>query len=133
MKKIAVLLLVLIVIPMIASCNSDQPTVYVCNWGEYISNGLDGSMDVNREFTKRTGIKVVYDNFTTNEDLYAKIKAGGTQYDVIIPSDYMVERLIAEGLYRSLILKTYPTTQIFLMNIKTFPLTRITSTPFRTT
>ena len=102
MKKIAVLLLVALVIPFVASCNSDQPTVYVCNWGEYISNGLDDSMDVNREFTKRTGIKVVYDNFTTNEDLYAKLKAGGTQYDVIIPSDYMVERLIAEGLVQKL-------------------------------
>lgn len=102
MKKIAVLLLVVLVIPFIASCRSDQPTVYVFNWGEYISTGLDGSMDVNKEFTKRTGIKVVYDNFTSNEDMYAKLKAGGAQYDIIIPSDYMVERLIAEGLVQKL-------------------------------
>lgn len=121
MKKIAVLLLVLIVIPMIASCNSDQPTVYVCNWGEYISNGLDGSMDVNREFTKRTGIKVIYDNFTTNEDLYAKIKAGGTQYDVIIPSDYMVERLIAEGLVQKLNFDNIPNYVNILDEYKNLP------------
>lgn len=102
MKKIAVLLLVALVIPFVVSCRSDQPTVYVCNWGEYISTGLDDTMDVNREFTNRTGIKVVYDNFTTNEELYAKLKSGGAQYDIIIPSDYMVERLIAEGLVQKI-------------------------------
>ncbi len=102
MKKIVVLLLVAMVIPFVASCRSDQPTVYVCNWGEYISTGLDDTMDVNKEFTKRTGIKVVYDNFTTNEELYAKLKSGGAQYDIIIPSDYMVERLIADGLVQKI-------------------------------
>lgn len=102
MKKVIILLLVALVIPIVVSCRSDQPTVYVFNWGEYISTGLDDSMDVNKEFEKRTGIKVVYDNFTSNEDMYAKLKSGGAEYDIVIPSDYMVERLIAEGLVQKI-------------------------------
>ncbi|MBQ9940152.1 MAG: spermidine/putrescine ABC transporter substrate-binding protein [Clostridia bacterium] len=121
MKKLAVLLLVALVIPLIVSCNSDRPVVYVCNWGEYISDGLDDSMDVNREFEERTGIKVVYDNFTSNEDLYAKLKAGGTQYDIIIPSDYMVERLIAEGLVQKINFDNIPNYVNILDEYKNLP------------
>ena len=60
----------------------------VYNWGYYISDGSDGSIDVNKEFEMLTGIDVVYDNYDSNESLYAKIKNGGADYDVIIPSDY---------------------------------------------
>ncbi len=70
-------------------------TVY--NWGEYISDGSDGMLDVNREFEKITGIKVNYLTFESNETMYSQIKSGGVTYDVIIPSDYMVERLINEN------------------------------------
>lgn len=73
-------------------------TLYVYNWGEYISDGSEGSMDVNKEFEDRYGIHVEYTNFTSNEDMYAKLISGGANYDVIIPSDYMIERLIKEGL-----------------------------------
>lgn len=73
-------------------------TIYVYNWGEYISDGSEGSMDVNKEFEKRYGIKVEYTNYASNEDMYAKITSGGANYDVIIPSDYMIERLINEGM-----------------------------------
>ncbi len=69
----------------------------VYNWGYYISDGSEGTIDVNAEFEKLTGIKVVYDNFDSNESLYAKLSGGGADYDVIIPSDYMVGRLIKEG------------------------------------
>ena len=52
-------------------------TINVYNWGEYISDGSEGSMDVNAEFTKRTGIKVNYNNYDTNENMYAKLKSDG--------------------------------------------------------
>ncbi|MCL1952324.1 MAG: extracellular solute-binding protein, partial [Oscillospiraceae bacterium] len=72
------------------------PQLNVCNWGEYISDGAEGSRDIIREFEKATGIKVKYSTFPTNEALYAKLAGGGVKYDVIIPSDYLIERLVAE-------------------------------------
>lgn len=77
-------------------------SINVYNWGEYIANGEDGFMDINREFEKLTGIKVNYSNFETNEGLYAKLKTGANAYDVIFPSDYMVSRLIQENLITKL-------------------------------
>lgn len=73
-------------------------TLNVFNWGEYISNGSEGSLDVNREFEKLTGIKVVYENYDSNESLYAKMQSGAVSYDIIIPSDYMIERMIKEDM-----------------------------------
>lgn len=70
----------------------------VYNWGEYISDGLDDSLDVNKYFEELTGIKVNYTNYDTNEDMYTKLKSGGTSYDIIIPSDYMIARLIDEDM-----------------------------------
>ena len=69
-------------------------TVY--NWGEYISDGNYDMPDVNREFEKLTGIKVNYLMFESNETMYSQIKSGGITYDIIIPSDYMIARLIKE-------------------------------------
>ena len=77
-------------------------TINVYNWGEYISNGTDGTLDVNEEFTRRTGIKVNYTTFATNEELYAKLAIGGSDYDVIIPSDYMVAKLIRNDMLEKL-------------------------------
>lgn len=73
-------------------------TVNVYNWGEYISDGSDGSMNVVKEFERLTGAKVNYTNFESNENMYSKLAGGGVSYDVITPSDYMVERLIDEGM-----------------------------------
>ena len=72
--------------------------INVYNWGEYISDGAEGTMDVNKKFEEETGIKVNYTTFDSNENMYNKIKGGGANYDIIIPSEYMVERMIAEGL-----------------------------------
>lgn len=68
----------------------------VYNWGEYISDGSEDSLDVNKYFEELTGIKVNYTNFDSNEDMYAKIKSGGANYDLVIPSDYMIQRMIEE-------------------------------------
>ncbi len=73
-------------------------TLNVYNWGEYISDGSDGSIDVNREFEKLTGIKVNYSTFESNETMYSQLKNGGVSYDIIIPSDYMIERLKNENM-----------------------------------
>ncbi|MBR1530727.1 MAG: spermidine/putrescine ABC transporter substrate-binding protein [Eubacterium sp.] len=73
-------------------------TVNVYNWGEYIADGSDGLMDVVHEFERLTGAKVNYSNFESNENMYSKLIGGGVSYDVITPSDYMVERLIDEKL-----------------------------------
>ncbi len=77
-------------------------SITVYNWGEYLSDGSDDMMDVNKEFEALTGIEVNYVNFETNEDMYAKLKAGGTSYDVVIPSDYMIARMIKEGMLEKL-------------------------------
>ena len=77
-------------------------TLNVYNWGLYISDGSDGGMDINKEFEELTGIKVNYTTYDTNESMYAKIKSGGADYDVIVPSDYMIERLIQEDLLQPL-------------------------------
>ncbi|MBR1811678.1 MAG: spermidine/putrescine ABC transporter substrate-binding protein [Clostridia bacterium] len=83
-------------------------TLYVYNWGEYISDGSEGSLDVNKEFENRYGIKVEYTNYASNEDMYAKLLGGGANYDVIIPSDYMIERLIKEDLLEKLDFSNIP-------------------------
>ena len=77
-------------------------TLTVYNWGEYISDGEDDSMDVNKEFEKLTGIKVKYLNYVSNETMYSQLKSGGVNYDVIIPSDYMIERLKDEDMLQKI-------------------------------
>ena len=87
-------------------------TLYVYNWGEYISDGSEDCMNVNAEFenyfnenlAKKFGykVKVNYSTYSSNEDMYAKVSSGAVAYDVIIPSDYMIERMAEEGLLRPL-------------------------------
>lgn len=75
----------------------------VYNWGEYISDGSEeNTLNVNAEFTELTGIKINYTNYATNEELYAKLKGGGASYDIIIPSDYMISRMIHENMLQKL-------------------------------
>lgn len=73
-------------------------TINVYNWGEYISNGSDESIDVVAAFEKLTGIDVNYTTFDSNESMYAKLKSGAANYDIVIPSDYMVAKMIAEDM-----------------------------------
>ena len=86
------------------SCgNEEEVTLYVYNWGEYISDGSDGTLDVNAAFeeycrAKGMNVRVNYSTFSSNEDMYAKIKSGAAAYDVIIPSDYMIQRMVKEEL-----------------------------------
>ena len=73
-------------------------TLNVYNWGEYISDGSEGSLDVNKAFENATGIKVNYSNYDSNESMYAKMKSEAVSYDIVIPSDYMIERLKNENI-----------------------------------
>ena len=86
-------------------------TINVYNWGEYISNGDDDSLDINALFEELTGIRINYTQFDTNESLYAKLKSGGTTYDVIFPSDYMVSRMIDEDMLEPLDFENIPNFQ----------------------
>lgn len=94
-------------------------SINVYNWGEYISTGADeGTLDVNTEFEKLTGIKVNYTNYATNEELYAKLKGGGVTYDVIIPSDYMISKMIKEGLIQPLNFENIPNFSYIMENFR---------------
>lgn len=94
-------------------------SINVYNWGEYISTGADeGTLDVNSEFEKLTGIKVNYTNYATNEELYAKLKGGGATYDVIIPSDYMISKMINEKLVQPLDMDNIPNFKYIMDNFR---------------
>lgn len=69
-----------------------EEQVIVYNWGEYIDP------DVLTMFEEETGISVIYEEFETNEIMYPKIKSGAIAYDVVCPSDYMIERMVREDL-----------------------------------
>lgn len=91
MKRILIMSL-LISLFLIGCRGEEEETINVYNWGDYIDR------EVLELFEEEYGIKVKYDTFATNEDLYVKIKQASNNYDVIIPSDYMIERMIREDL-----------------------------------
>lgn len=120
MKKITAILLVLALL-LLSGCDGSQSsggntpvsnvTINVYNWGEYISKGEEGTLNVNEEFTKKTGIKVNYTTYQTNEELYAKLKSGSADYDIIIPSDYMIGKMIQEDMLEELDFSNIPNYQ----------------------
>ena len=74
-------------------------TLNVYNWGQYIADGSDGSMEIINEFEKRyPNIKVNYSTYDSNEIMYSKLANGGITVDLIIPSDYMIARMIEEDM-----------------------------------
>ncbi|MBQ9861599.1 MAG: extracellular solute-binding protein, partial [Clostridia bacterium] len=86
------LVLLCALIPSVSAEEIDtNVTLNVYNWGEYIDP------TVNDLFTAETGIKVNHKNFTDNESMYAVLDSGAAIYDVIVPSDYMVGKMINEG------------------------------------
>ena len=115
MKKLfslalALLLTLAVFVPAIpARAAGESITVY--NWGQYISDGTDGYLDVIKAFEEETGITVNYLMFDSNETMYTKLKTGGSSYDVIIPSDYMIARLIAEDMLEELDFDNIPNYQ----------------------
>ena len=122
MKRALILVIIAVMLlPLclsLSSCESeDVTTLYVYNWGEYISDGSEDSLDTNKEFEeyyyKKTGKRVVvnYSTFSSNESMYAKIESGSASYDVIIPSDYMIQRMVKEDMLLPLDLSKIPNYQ----------------------
>ena len=118
MKRLLILLLSLLTLLCLASCakdskeDGDEPIVNdgktivlnVYNWGEYISDGFEGSLDSNKAFEEyyynKFGVKVRvnYTTYATNEDMFAKLQSGAGSYDIVVPSDYMIQRMIEEDM-----------------------------------
>jgi len=75
-----------------AGCGGGRETLNVFNWGDYIDP------QVIKDFEREYNIKVVYEEFDTNEDMYVKIDKGSGKYDIAVPSDYMIRRMANEGM-----------------------------------
>ncbi len=84
------------VVVFLTGATSSQPVVNVCSWGEYIDEDLIG------QFEEATGIRVNYQTVESNETLYSLLKSGGADYDVVVPSDYMIAKLIEEDMLEEL-------------------------------
>src|SRR4051794_26007233 len=79
-----------------ASALAQDKVVNVYNWSDYIDP------EVLQDFTKETGIKVVYDTMDSNEVLETKLLAGKTGYDVVVPTGSFLQRQIKAGIYQAL-------------------------------
>jgi spermidine/putrescine-binding protein len=99
-KMIALGLCTCMTAALLSGCGSADKypngKVYVYNWGEYID---PETLDM---FEKETGIQVIYDEFDTNETMYPKVEAGASNYDVVCPSDYMIQKMIDNDLLQEL-------------------------------
>ncbi|MGI6349458.1 MAG: ABC transporter substrate-binding protein [Eubacteriales bacterium] len=92
-KTVWILCAILLLVTSLVGCGqSDVKKLYVYNWGTYIDNS------VLRDFEKENNCKVVYENYASNEEMYYKLKSGNANYDVIFPSDYMIEKMIKEDM-----------------------------------
>ncbi len=105
-----------ILVPVAAGCilaltliltiagNGQELVLNVYNWGEYISDGSEGSLDTVAAFeewyedTYGVKVKVNYDTYPSNEDMYNKLKSGAISYDLVIPSDYMIAKMLEEDM-----------------------------------
>ena len=116
MKKMIALVLCMVLtlgcFAGVASAKGDKVTLYVYNWGQYIAEGDDDSIDVIAAFEEAyPNIKVKYSTYDSNESMYAKLSGGGITVDVIIPSDYMVGRMRQEGMLQELNYDNIPNAQ----------------------
>ena len=111
LKKAFIFLLVAVMLTgvfALTSCSKSNTAsggkkeVNVYNWGEYIDESIFA------DFENETGIKVNYSTFQSNEEMYAAMKLGGSDYDVMFPSDYMIQRLINEDMLEKLDFKNIP-------------------------
>lgn len=101
LKIISLILTLLVATAFISGCNSNKETLKVYNWGDYIDR------EILKDFEKETGIKVVYDEFDTNEGMYIKVKKGA-DYDISFPSDYMIDKMIKNDLVEKINFENVP-------------------------
>lgn len=113
MKKIISLVLLSVFVlslSLLCGCGKKyDATIIVYNWGgPYMATGENGTRNINKLFEEKYNVKVKYRTYDSNESMYAKLKNGGADYDIIIPSDYMVARLIQEDLLEKLDFSNIP-------------------------
>ena len=106
---------VLVVAILVAGRNAGKPVVNVCSWGEYIDESLI------EQFEEETGIMVNYQTAESNEALYSLLKSGAGDYDVVVPSDYMISQLIEEGMLEELDYSNIPNFSLIDDRFKNLP------------
>lgn len=121
MKKIIstlVMVCIILSVCLITGCGKKyDATLIVYNWGgPYMAEGSNGGEDVNKLFEEKYNVKIKYRTYDSNEAMYAKLKNGGSEYDIIIPSDYMIARLIDEGLVEKLDFSNIPLFETNIMD-----------------
>ncbi len=117
-KLLLLLTVAALMTPIFCSCATSNVTVLnVYNWGEYISDGSEDSYDTNAAFEEwylaeyGKEVKVNYTTYASNEDMYAKLKSGAVKYDIVIPSDYMIELMIEEDMLEEIDFSNIPNYQ----------------------
>lgn len=118
MKKFLIIFALIFLNLTFSSCLAADKAINVYSWGEFISGGAEGTVNVNNKFTEETGIKVNYKTFQNNEELFAKISGGSADYDVIIPSDYMISRLIEKDMLAKIDFQNIPNYRFILPQFK---------------
>jgi len=120
MKKVfkifGLIFIALIVGGVFAGCGAaPKAQLKVYNWGDYIDE------TVIEEFEEKYNVEVVYDTFATNEEMYVKVKGVGADYDVAIPSDYMIERMIKEDMLEKIDFNNVPNYKYIDERFKNLP------------
>ncbi len=105
----------IVVVVLLTGATSSQPVVNVCSWGEYIDEELI------TQFEDETGIRVNYQTAESNEALYSLLKSGGADYDVIVPSDYMISQLMEEGMLEELDYSQIPNFELIDQRFRNLP------------
>lgn len=120
-KSIKLLSIIMIITSLFSGCsifgenNNDSNILYLYNWGDYLDP------DIKTQFEKETGIKIIEDVYETNEIMYQKIKNGSSKYDLIIPSDYMIQKMAKEGLLDKIDFKDIPNYKYIGKEFKNLP------------
>ena len=105
----------IVVAVLVAGRNAGKPVVNVCSWGEYIDESLI------EQFEEETGIMVNYQTAESNETLYSLLKSGAGDYDVVVPSDYMISQLIEEDMLEELDYSNIPNFSLIDERFKNLP------------
>ncbi len=105
----------ILAVALLSGAAYSQPVVNVCSWGEYIDE------DLIAQFEDATGIRVNYQTAESNEALYSLLKSGGADYDVIVPSDYMISQLIEEGMLEELDYSQIPNFELIDQRFRNLP------------
>lgn len=131
MKKLTYLLTALCFAVLLGGCGSDNsakdagaPQVLnLYGWADYFDP------DVISDFEKQNNCKITYDVFSNNEELLAKMQAGGAQFDIIMPSDYMVTTMRKLDMHEKLDLAKIPNAKYISADLRKLPLTRPANIP----